>query len=72
MQIVFWRNCLCPHQLPYIIHLLDDKRVDQVVVAAGSVVTKGVKDYTLMAGVPAKQIGWVGEYGNRLSETSVP
>lgn len=37
-------------------------------IAAGAVVTKDVKDYALMAGVPAKQIGWVCECGNRLSE----
>lgn len=35
-------------------------------IAAGAVVTKDVKDYALMAGVPAKQLGWVCECGNRL------
>ena len=35
-------------------------------VAAGAVVTSDVKDYALMAGVPAKQIGWVCECGRRL------
>ena len=35
-------------------------------VAAGAVVTKDVKPYALMAGVPAKQIGWVCECGKRL------
>lgn len=35
-------------------------------IAAGSVVTKDVPDYALMAGVPARQIGWVCECGNRL------
>jgi acetyltransferase-like isoleucine patch superfamily enzyme len=35
-------------------------------VAAGSVVTKNVPDYALVAGVPAKQIGWVGRAGVRL------
>ena len=33
------------------------------VVAAGSVVVRDVKNYSLVAGVPAKQIGWVGEFG---------
>ncbi len=28
-------------------------------VAAGAVITKNVPDYALMAGVPAKQIGWM-------------
>lgn len=35
-------------------------------IAAGAVVTKDVADYALMAGVPAKQIGWVDEHGNIL------
>ncbi len=34
-------------------------------IAAGAVVTKDVPDYALMVGVPAKQVGWVNEYGNR-------
>lgn len=37
-------------------------------IAAGAVVTKDVKDYALMAGVPARQIGWVCECGKRLGE----
>ena len=40
-------------------------------IAAGAVVTKNVKDYALMAGVPAKQIGWVCECGCRLGENLV-
>ena len=35
-------------------------------IAAGAVVTKDVKDYALMAGVPARQIAWVCECGMRL------
>ena len=35
-------------------------------IAAGAVVTKDVPDYALMAGVPAKQIGWVCECGQVL------
>lgn len=38
-------------------------------IAAGAVVTKNVPDYALMAGVPAKQFGWVCECGNRLGHT---
>lgn len=37
-------------------------------IAAGAVVTKNVKDHALMAGVPARQIGWVCECGERLSQ----
>lgn len=36
-------------------------------IAAGSVVTKDVPAYALMMGVPAKQVGWVCECGNRLN-----
>ncbi|MDC1429242.1 N-acetyltransferase [Emcibacteraceae bacterium] len=35
-------------------------------IAAGAVVNKDVPDYALMAGVPAKQIGWMSEFGERL------
>ncbi|MCQ6264725.1 N-acetyltransferase [Fictibacillus sp. WQ 8-8] len=37
-------------------------------IASGAVVTKDVLDYALMAGVPAKQIGWVCECGVPLKE----
>lgn len=40
-------------------------------VAAGAVVTHDVPDYALMAGVPARQIGWVCECGARLDNTLV-
>ena len=35
-------------------------------VAAGAVITKNVKPYALMAGVPAKQIGWMSQYGEQI------
>jgi UDP-2-acetamido-3-amino-2,3-dideoxy-glucuronate N-acetyltransferase len=35
-------------------------------VAAGAVINKDVPAYALMAGVPARQIGWMSEFGERL------
>lgn len=35
-------------------------------IGAGAVVTKNIPDYALVVGNPAKQIGWMSEYGNRL------
>ena len=35
-------------------------------VAAGAVVNRDVKPYALVAGIPAKQIGWMSEFGERL------
>ncbi len=36
-------------------------------VGAGAVITKDVPPYALVVGNPAKQIGWVSEYGHRLN-----
>ena len=35
-------------------------------VGAGALVNKDVKPYALMVGVPAKQIGWMSEYGEQI------
>jgi UDP-2-acetamido-3-amino-2,3-dideoxy-glucuronate N-acetyltransferase len=35
-------------------------------IGAGAVITKTVPAYALMVGNPAKQIGWMSEYGHRL------
>ena len=35
-------------------------------IGAGAVVTKNVLPHALVVGNPARQIGWVGEYGHRL------
>lgn len=35
-------------------------------VGAGAVITTDVPDHALMVGVPARQIGWMSEYGERL------
>ncbi len=52
MRIVFWTNCLSPHLLPFIVHLMDDERVDEVVVCAAEDVSAERKD-----------MGWsIGEY----------
>ncbi|HXP51499.1 MAG TPA: DapH/DapD/GlmU-related protein [Bacteroidia bacterium] len=36
-------------------------------IGAGAVVTKTIKPYALVVGNPAKQIGWMSEYGHRLN-----
>ncbi len=36
-------------------------------IGAGAVVNKDVPDYALMVGVPAKQIGWMSKFGERLN-----
>lgn len=36
-------------------------------IAAGAVVNRVVADYALIAGVPARQIGWMGRHGERLT-----
>ncbi len=38
-------------------------------IAAGAVITKDVEPYALMAGVPAKRIGWMNEFGERVTES---
>jgi UDP-2-acetamido-3-amino-2,3-dideoxy-glucuronate N-acetyltransferase len=35
-------------------------------IGAGAVINKNVKPYALMVGVPAKQIGWMSEFGEQL------
>ncbi|MDO9152222.1 MAG: acyltransferase [Paludibacter sp.] len=40
---------------------------EYAMIGAGAVITKPVKPYALVVGNPAKQIGWVSEYGHRLN-----
>lgn len=35
-------------------------------IGAGAVVSKSTKDFSLLIGIPAKQIGWISAYGERL------
>ena len=39
---------------------------EYALIGSGAVINKDVKPYSLMVGVPAKQIGWVGVSGNTL------
>ena len=39
---------------------------DFAFIAAGSLISNDVKAYALVSGNPAKQIGWVSEFGHRL------
>jgi len=36
-------------------------------IGAGTLISKNVPDYALMMGVPAKQTGWMSEYGEKLN-----
>ncbi len=36
-------------------------------VGAGAVITKDVKPFALMVGVPARQIGWMSEFGEQIA-----
>lgn len=36
-------------------------------IGAGAVINKDVPPYALMVGVPAKQIGWMSQYGEKLN-----
>jgi UDP-2-acetamido-3-amino-2,3-dideoxy-glucuronate N-acetyltransferase len=35
-------------------------------IGAGAVINKNVKPYALMVGVPARQVGWMSEYGEKI------
>jgi UDP-2-acetamido-3-amino-2,3-dideoxy-glucuronate N-acetyltransferase len=39
-------------------------------VGAGAVITKPVAPFALVVGNPARQVGWVSEFGNKLNFNS--
>jgi len=39
---------------------------EYALIGAGAVITKSVPPYALMIGNPARQLGWVSQYGHRL------
>jgi len=39
---------------------------EYALIGSGAVINKDVKPYALMVGIPAKQIGWMSEFGERL------
>jgi UDP-2-acetamido-3-amino-2,3-dideoxy-glucuronate N-acetyltransferase len=43
-----------------------DNRINYLDVGAGAVVTKHVPAFALMVGNPARQMGWMSEFGHRL------
>jgi UDP-2-acetamido-3-amino-2,3-dideoxy-glucuronate N-acetyltransferase len=40
---------------------------EYALIGSGAVITRDIKPYALMVGVPARQIGWVSRAGNRLN-----
>lgn len=44
---------------------------EYAMVAAGAVVTRDVADFSLVAGVPARAIGWVSRAGERLDDSLI-
>lgn len=54
MRIVFWQNCLSPHQLPYITCLVNNMGISEVVIAVGESISK-----------ERKEMGWdISNYPN--------
>lgn len=42
---------------------------EYAMIGAGSVITKPVKAFSIVAGIPAKHIGWISRFGERLDDS---
>lgn len=60
MRIVFWLNSLSPHQIPYIVHLKNDNRIDSVIIVVNEIINNNRKnmgwDITSIPGIEKCEI----------------
>ena len=48
-------------------NVVNPRSAEYAMIGAGAVVTKDIPPYALVVGNPSHRIGWVSEYGHRLS-----
>ena len=53
------------------VHICGNTIGQHAFIGAGAVVTRNVPDHALMVGIPARQIGWMCQCGERLSDKFV-